>query len=154
MITSVDVYSHHCVIKVWKRVVTLSVLSINGSPWRTGKYAVVWGHDFKSQLTQLLLELQRDLFLALYNSPHWSMVTGSLGLFCAPVGTFSIFLTTRMDSSSMHLPKTTCFSSSQSHLAHVIKNWPASRTKEKQTNKELENLQRYSIWISEPTTRI
>ena len=56
-----------------------------------------------------------------YISPHWVITTGNLGLLLGPVGTFSIFLTTRRP--SITLPKTTCLSSRKSHLVHVMKNW-------------------------------
>merc|ERR1719378_1320350 len=49
------------------------------------------------------------------------MTTGILGLLLGPVGMFSIFLT--MSNPSMTRPKTTCFESKKSHLAHVTKNW-------------------------------
>ena len=41
-----------------------------------------------------------------YSSPHSSIVTGSLGLLPAATGTFSIFLSTSKESSSITLPNT------------------------------------------------
>uniref|UniRef100_A0A0A9EAG7 Uncharacterized protein n=1 Tax=Arundo donax TaxID=35708 RepID=A0A0A9EAG7_ARUDO len=56
-----------------------------------------------------------------YISPHSLITQASFGRLFGPVATFSIFLMTSRLSPST-LPKTTCLLSSQSHLAHVIKN--------------------------------
>ena len=56
-----------------------------------------------------------------YISPHCEITTSSLGLLFGPHCTFSTFLTTRSPSPRT-LPKTTCLSSSQSHLPQVMKN--------------------------------
>lgn len=50
------------------------------------------------------------------------MITSSFGLELAPTVTFSIFLIVSMLGESANRPNTTCFPSSHSHGAHVIKN--------------------------------
>lgn len=58
-----------------------------------------------------------------HNSPHSVMTMLSFGLFCGPTGTLSILRSRSKDTGSNSLPNTTCFPSSQSHGAHVMKNW-------------------------------
>ena len=54
-------------------------------------------------------------------SPHSVISHGTLGLFAAPVSTFSTLRTTNNPSPST-LPNTTCLPSSHAHGPHVMKN--------------------------------
>ena len=55
-------------------------------------------------------------------SPHWTITTGTRGLFDPSVGIFSTLRTISIPS-SITFPNTTCFWSRKSHFVHVMKNW-------------------------------
>ena len=65
---------------------------------------------------------QKRAVVRFHISPHWTITTGTRGLFDPSVGIFSIFRTISIPS-SMTLPNTTCLESKKSHFVQVRKNW-------------------------------
>ena len=64
----------------------------------------------------------RQCVFCSYISPHWTITTGTRGLFDPSVGIFSTLRTISIPS-SITFPNTTCFWSRKSHFVHVMKNW-------------------------------